>query len=356
METSNRLLGEGGTMNRFLAVIAVLMLVGLGFLGRNIYTLLNEHQLENTMRSHEKFAESQNDKFVVYVENYSVDYFDSLEEAVDFAKQNERSTVVKAGSRVTLWHNLPPFNVFLNGKAAFSEFYTFAEAVEFAKTAPTALIYHRLDNMLIWSSRDVLPSESRIENVPLILQNPELPRGCEVTSLAMLLNYKGVAVSKMTLAEQVAHDPTPLTRKNGQTFYGNPNKGFVGDMRNLSNNGFGVYHKPIHDLLQEYFPQSSLDLTGADFEDLLHFISNGTPVWVITNATYVPRPPSDFRTWFHDEGQITTTNWLHSVLMTGYDELYIYFNDPLGRVSYAEIENFKTAWEQMGRQAVTLSA
>ena len=44
-----------------------------------------------------------------------------------------------------------------------------------------------------------------IEDVPFIKQLPELPRGCEVTSLAMLLQYKGVQVDKMQLASEI-HD------------------------------------------------------------------------------------------------------------------------------------------------------
>jgi len=57
---------------------------------------------------------------------------------------------------------------------------------------------------------------------------PRLKNGCEMTSLAMVLNYHGVKVTKNTLANQV--NKVPWMYSNG--LRGNPNLGFVGDMAN----------------------------------------------------------------------------------------------------------------------------
>ena len=54
---------------------------------------------------------------------------------------------------------------------------------------------------------------------------PDLPNGCEVTSLAMLLNYYGINVTKEDLAQKIAH----VSSYDGN-YRGNPNKGFVGYM------------------------------------------------------------------------------------------------------------------------------
>ena len=65
-------------------------------------------------------------------------------------------------------------------------------------------------------------------------QYPQLPNGCEVTSLAMLMTFAGHPVSKMTLAREIPKDPTKLSltsyiNASGQTvhrvvYWGNPNE------------------------------------------------------------------------------------------------------------------------------------
>jgi uncharacterized protein YvpB len=39
--------------------------------------------------------------------------------------------------------------------------------------------------------------------------------------------------------------------------------------------------------------------------------------------------------------------------VTGYDEKYVYINDPLGRRNRIERSAFQRGWEQMGSQAIT---
>src|SRR5690606_33787826 len=92
-----------------------------------------------------------------------------------------------------------------------------------------------------------------IEDAPLVLQYPELPRGCEVTSLTMLLQFKGIDVDKVTLADQLLRDPSPIVyaRGGGIASWGHPNIGFVGDIT-LDSEGFGIYHAALFPLLEKY--------------------------------------------------------------------------------------------------------
>ncbi|SFA49611.1 Uncharacterized protein YvpB [Parageobacillus thermantarcticus] len=204
-------------------------------------------------------------------------------------------------------------------------------------------------------SKEQAAIKSTLIDAPIISQLPELPRGCEVTSLAMLLNYAGVNVDKMTLAKQIKKNPTPYRKHNGKVFYGHPNEGFVGDMYTTKKPGYGVYHKPIKQLAEMYLPNQIVDLTGQSFAEIYKYLSKGTPVWVITNTTFRVLPPSEFREWQTPQGPIKITYREHSVLITGYDDQYIYFNDPLTgtKNKKAPKVEFIKAWEQMGKQAIT---
>jgi uncharacterized protein YvpB len=192
-------------------------------------------------------------------------------------------------------------------------------------------------------------------NVPLISQNPELKRGCEVTSLAMMLQFAGVNVGKMTLAAQVQKDPTPYRSINGTIYFGNPNTGFVGDMYTFNRPGYGVYHGPIKALADHYLPGRVIDFSGSQFETIYQYLNNGKPVWVISNVLFDTVPSQYWRNWQTPAGPIIITMKEHSVLITGYDQNYIYFNDPLANIKNRKVPtlNFKRGWEQMGRQAIS---
>lgn len=193
-------------------------------------------------------------------------------------------------------------------------------------------------------------------DAPIIRQLPELPRGCEVTSLAMLLADAGIEnVDKLQLANEVKKDTTPYKEVNGVIYFGHPNNGFVGNMYDKRYPGLGVYHKPIKELASKYLPFRIIDFTGEDFSEVERHLSTGSPVWVITNTTFKKLPAYLFETWHTPNGTIKITYYEHSVLLTGYDQQYVYFNDPLSGEKNRKVPKkaFIESWEQMGKQAIT---
>lgn len=195
----------------------------------------------------------------------------------------------------------------------------------------------------------VLPDEI-ILDVPLLKQMdaPRLYNGCEVTSLAMLLNYYKIMVTKNELADKITRVPL----KYGDGKNGNPNVGFVGNMEDGP--GLGVYHEPIFKLAQSYAVGLKVtDLTKQPFSVLLEKVGQGSPVWIITTASF--SPTSEMMTWNTPQGPVEVTYKMHSVVITGYDQDSIYINDPYGfKNRKVDKENFIKAWEQMGSQAVVV--
>jgi uncharacterized protein YvpB len=190
-----------------------------------------------------------------------------------------------------------------------------------------------------------------INSVPHIQQMPQLARGCEVTSLAMLLQSAGVSIDKMTLAKEIM--TVPFRDQNGVR--GNPNDGFVGDIYSFSKSGYGVYHGPIVKLAEKYLPGRIVDLTGGDIDAVYDMVKKGSPVWVITNSRFAPLSESEFAVWSTKSGNVRITYREHSVVVVGYDDKHVYINDPLAGGSYTSVsrKSFEVAWVQMGKQAVS---
>ncbi|PFJ13635.1 hypothetical protein COD67_19445 [Bacillus cereus] len=189
-----------------------------------------------------------------------------------------------------------------------------------------------------------------LSNVPLIQQLPELDRGCEVTSLAMMLQYAGVSVDKMKLANEIKK-----VDFIDDGVRGNPNEGFVGNIYTFSESGYGVYHEPLFQLAKKYLPNKAVDLTGKSIEEMYKSVKAGQPVVMITNATYAPLDEDEFTTWETNSGDVSITYNEHCVVLVGFDKESVYIRDPLNDSLDVKVprENFEQAWVQMGSQAIS---
>ncbi|WP_079910382.1 C39 family peptidase [Paenibacillus sp. 32352] len=190
-------------------------------------------------------------------------------------------------------------------------------------------------------------------DVPAIRQYPELPSGCELTSLTMLLQFVGIEKSKMELVPELKKDPTPLKRNpdGSVAYWGNPNTGFVGDITGGAK-GFGIYHTALMELLNKYVPTAK-DFTRQPFEKLEDQLREGIPSVVWTTINY--QVPDRWVIWDTPIGPIQTTFMEHAVLLVGFDEENVYVNDPYNGKSKVKINKaqFLETWEAMGSQAIS---
>lgn len=197
------------------------------------------------------------------------------------------------------------------------------------------------------------PASSAMLDAPVIRQYPELPRGCEVTSLTMLFQYLGINKTKLELAAEMKRDTTPLKlNSNGSiAYWGNPNTGFVGEVT-AAGKGFGIYHSALFELMQQYVPTAE-DFTREPFEKLEQQLREGIPSVVWTTINY--NVPDKWVVWDTPIGPIQTTFMEHAVLLVGFDEHNVYINDPLQAKSKIKVDKaqFIETWEAMGRQALS---
>lgn len=191
-----------------------------------------------------------------------------------------------------------------------------------------------------------LKSEQKL-NVPLEKQLPDLPNGCEVTSLAMLLKYYDVNVSKLELSSNIKHVSSFI----GNDYRGNPHIGFVGYM-SIKNAGWCVYNEPLYDVAKKYTKRIR-NYTGNDFVRVLKLVSKGHPVMIITTLKF--DRVNDMQTWSTKQGKVNVTPSSHACVITGYNKKkgIVYVNNPYSvknkKVSLKKIE---ASYNQQGKQAL----
>lgn len=181
-----------------------------------------------------------------------------------------------------------------------------------------------------------------IEGVPVLNKNPQLPTGCEITSLTMLLNWYGIDVSKEEIANEIP--------KGGRGMH--PNDAFLGNP--FTTKGYGVFEQPILDIINTRVPGCGVNLTGKELEELFPYIDMGFPVQIWCTISMVA--PAYRVSWRVADGDIFY--WPeneHSVVLVGYDDTSVYINDPIaGKMVSYPIEKVKTRYDQLGKKAVCI--
>ena len=196
--------------------------------------------------------------------------------------------------------------------------------------------------------------DSAMIDVIVINQNPELKYGCEVTSLAMLLHHAGVKTDKMELYREVKKETDPLIRKKNRDIlhWGNPEYGHVGDMTGRKA-GTTVFDRPMALLINQKLPDRAVNLTGQPFKRILEHVGNGYPVVVWTTLDY--GLPQKWEAWYHGKEIVKVPLDLHAVVLVGYDNQFVYLNDPLSVRKKVRVNKnrFMASWEALGSRAVS---
>lgn len=182
-----------------------------------------------------------------------------------------------------------------------------------------------------------------------ILQNPELPTGCEVTSLAMVLNYMGFEVDKCELADNYLDKGTIGMVTANTAFIGDPRYGY----------SYGCFAPVIVNCANKYLSglqteYKAYNLTGSRLEELFYEIDRGNPLIVWTTIDMAE--PYDADVWNIDGERFVWPANEHCVVLSGYNRLTnkVYVSDPMtGNVSY-DMDIFNDRYEKLNSQAIVI--
>ncbi len=202
-----------------------------------------------------------------------------------------------------------------------------------------------------------LPASVHLD-VPVIGQNPELPNGCEITSLTMLLRYLGFDVDKMTMAQEYL----PRSEK----FYGaDPEVEFMGDPAQSSGEscGFYCFQGPIVQAAKNYLAAQGqadawdvTDITGVDAAGLAEQLAAGNPVLVWATIDFKDVRQSTKWTWTTVSGEdYTPLVDVHCLVLTGYEDNQFYLSDPLETYESVRQQKFMEIFTAMGSRAVVIT-
>lgn len=175
-------------------------------------------------------------------------------------------------------------------------------------------------------------SSDRFLNVKLdvncILQKPELPTGCEVTSLTIVLNYLGFDIDKTTLSD--------IFLPKGEIGSTHPDDAFIGNPRDT--NGYGANAPVLVTTANDYLSYYDTDyqaynVSGNEFSELEKYVLDGYPVMVWETINMVDSVPTT--KWTLDDEEYQWYANEHCMVLIGWTEDDYIMADPLkGIVEY----------------------
>lgn len=202
------------------------------------------------------------------------------------------------------------------------------------------------------------PEEYVIENFDILYQLPELPTGCEITALTMILNYYDCEICKTEMAEYY------LPKTDYDIYYDDNHvligpdidNYFIGDPE--SENGYVCGCQAIKTAANSYFDDTesnyyAVDLTGLTLNELYNFISKDTPVFVLVTIGMEDRFEPE--SWYTEDGKLVewSTND-HGAVLIGYSDETVTIADPIAGIIEYEREQFENVYIERGRKCVVI--
>lgn len=201
-------------------------------------------------------------------------------------------------------------------------------------------------------------SGSKNIDVQVVLQNPELPTGGEVTALAIALNHVGFSIDKVTLARTYLPKMDFYT-KNGMNYGADFNTTFAGDPENEYS--YGCFAPCIEVAGNNYLKTQNTsykakNLTGNDFDKLLTDYTDKDKLVMIWITSNLSKPVYE-DSWYSPNGTVMKwPKYASCIVLTGYDKSkkLVYAVDPnRGKVSL-DMDLVRERYNDLGKNSVII--
>ncbi len=215
-----------------------------------------------------------------------------------------------------------------------------------------------LESSLLTENTATSRKGTQLTEFEIIEQYPELPTGCEITAMTMVLNYYGYDVDKVTMAlDYMPKVPAEFYRgTDGRLMGPDLENYFVGDP--TQDSGYICGTGAIVTAANTYLTDVGSDLTAvalknAQPEELYALIDQGIPVVIWCTINMEDRAETDG--WYREDG--TFMEWStndHGAVLIGYDEDTVTVADPIYNRITVSREQFEKILAERGGQCVIL--
>lgn len=195
-----------------------------------------------------------------------------------------------------------------------------------------------------------ITANSKLLPVNNIMQLPELPTGCEITSLTIVLNYLGFDVDKEYMASKYLEQAKPFESSFRDNFIGSP----------WDQHSYGCFSPVIvksanHFLLDSDSSLKVYDISGSTMQELCAQVQSGNPVivWASrlldekTTKTPIRLDNGTIDYWYSNE---------HCMVLIGYDlqKGTVTLCDPLEGIVERDFNTFAARYEEFQRMGVII--
>lgn len=211
--------------------------------------------------------------------------------------------------------------------------------------------------------KEILPS-SAILDIPLVRQIYNL--SCEAATLQMALNYYSINLTQdQILSDFGISQPMIMQTVNDKIIWGDPDEGFVGDVRgNFTGtrggvtslrfgNGLGINNGPVAKAARKYKPASQ-EIDGATIDQVKLALVNKNPVMMWHRRDDIHKESMEVHT---RSGKRVVFEQYHVNLITGYKtnldgSVVFILNDPYFGILELLEQDLERWWSRYNKEIV----